>query len=688
MDHSDLHAAVVTAARSRGAQMQDLREYRSSSSALTVRNGVLQGAGGSISDAVQFTAIPLSDYNAAMGARLTLSPGQVYICHGRSDYRESTLSFPGGAAWQVKGLVDNLASGGDSASVVTQLTAIVPDEEIADMDRLMEGMNTGVSRSWSCGFDLGQEPARDEGDPVAAAIREALVSRQDDIRFNVESLSENRGDFYGSYGSLFFLGILLSVGFSLAAVLIIYYKQISEGYEDQARFDIMQKVGMTRRDIRSSINSQLLLVFFLPLLLAGLHLVFAFPFVHKLLLLFNLCIFGGLAGAGIFTAQFYGKDDHNGVRDTMRAKYYIALGSVALFLLVFVLFGENLISAFLHEGNEGLDLGATLGHAKDYIAVMYFQMLPFAVTQVYSSTLRETGEAMLPMKAGIAAVLVNLVFNYILIFGKFGAPALGVVGAAIATVLSRFVECAIVITWTHRHKERNRFIVGVYETMRVPPELARQIVRLGAPLLINELLWSGGMAMLNQCYSMRGLEVVSACNISSTVSNLFLCAALSMGNTVAIIVGQLLGAGELERAVDEDRKLIAFSVALSTCVGIVMALLAPLLPQLYNTSGSVKQMASDMLWVSAAMMPFNAFTNTCYFTLRSGGKTIITFIFDSAYIWAICIPVAFTLSRYTTLPILPMFMIVQSLEILKCGIGFVFVKRRKWVNNLVTDPTI
>lgn len=287
-DHSDLHAAVVTAARSRGAQMQDLREYRSSSSALTVRNGVLQGAGGSISDAVQFTAIPLSDYNAAMGARLTLSPGQVYICHGRSDYRESTLSFPGGAAWQVKGLVDNLASGGDSASIVTQLTAIVPDEEIADMDRLMEGMNTGVSRSWSCGFDLGQEPARDEGDPVAAAIREALESRQDDIRFNVESLSENRDDFYGSYGSLFFLGILLSVGFSLAAVLIIYYKQISEGYEDQARFDIMQKVGMTRRDIRSSINSQLLLVFFLPLLLAGLHLVFAFPFVHKLLLLFNL----------------------------------------------------------------------------------------------------------------------------------------------------------------------------------------------------------------------------------------------------------------------------------------------------------------------------------------------------------------------------------------------------------------
>ena len=238
------------------------------------------------------------------------------------------------------------------------------------------------------------------------------------------------------------------------------------------------------------------------------------------------------------------------------------------------------------------DLAATLGHAKDYIAVMYFQMLPFAVTQVYSSTLRETGETMLPMKAGIAAVLVNLVFNYILIFGKFGAPALGVVGAAIATVLSRFVECAIVITWTHRHKERNRFIVGVYETMRVPPELARQIVRLGAPLLINELLWSGGMAMLNQCYSMRGLEVVSAVNISGTVSNLFFCAFFAMGTTISIIVGQLLGAGELERAVDEDRKLIFFAVALCVAVGAVMAVLAPIIPQIYNTTDNVKHIAS------------------------------------------------------------------------------------------------
>lgn len=288
-DLTSLRTAVADAVSRSGMSAANVWEYRSVSSVMTLRDGVLSPNEG-FGNPVDVTLIPLADYNAAMGTDLTLSQGQVYVCRSRTGYQGTSLTLQNGPTWQVAGLLDNFSpSGSDSASVVTQLWLIVPDLSAADaLEQVMNRANMGVSRSWSCGFDLGQEPARDEGDPVAAAIREALVSRQDDIRFNVESLSENRDDFYGSYGSLFFLGILLSVGFSLAAVLIIYYKQISEGYEDQARFDIMQKVGMTRRDIRSSINSQLLLVFFLPLLLAGLHLVFAFPFVHKLLLLFNL----------------------------------------------------------------------------------------------------------------------------------------------------------------------------------------------------------------------------------------------------------------------------------------------------------------------------------------------------------------------------------------------------------------
>ena len=405
--------------------------------------------------------------------------------------------------------------------------------------------------------------------------------------------------------------------------------------------------------------------------------------VNQLMFVFNLCIFGGLAGAGILTAQYYGSGDHRGVADTFRAKLYIAFAAAVAFLAIFSLGGETLIRQFIHEGSENLDMAATLLHARDYLHIMLFQIPPFAFQMVYASTLRETGETVLPMKAGITAVLVNLVLNYILIFGKFGAPVLGVEGAAIATVVARYIECAIIVVWTHRHRERNPFLHTAYTSFRIPGALVRQIAVMGLPLLINELLWSSGMAILNQCYSMRGLEVVSATNISSTVSNLFFCAFLSMGNAISIIVGQILGAGELERAVDEDRKLIAFSVVLCAAVGLVMAFIAPLVPRIYNTSESVRSLASELIFVVALFMPFYAFTNSCYFTLRAGGQAVITFVFDSLYQWTLVVPLAFVLSRFTSLPIIPMYIAVQAMEFVKCFIGYYFLKKRKWVRDLV-----
>ena len=407
--------------------------------------------------------------------------------------------------------------------------------------------------------------------------------------------------------------------------------------------------------------------------------------VNQLLFVFNLCIFGGMAGPGIFTAQFYGREDPDGVRHTFRAKWYVGVVSTAVGLLVLVLGGTKLISLFLHEGDAGLDLMETLRQGQAYLRVMLWQMLPFAAVQVYASTLRETGETMVPMRAGLIAVGVNLVFNYILIFGKLGAPVMGVRGAAIATVLARVVEFLIVAIWTHRHTDKCSFIRGAYRSARVPLDLAKKMTVMGLPLLVNEVLWSSGMTTLNQCYSLRGLEVVSAMNISSTVSNLFFCAFFAMGTTVSIVVGQHLGAGRLQQAVDEDRKLIAFAVALCCGVGAVMALISPLIPRLYNTTDVVRHLAEELLIVTSVMMPFFAFTNGCYFTLRSGGKTMITFLFDSAFVWGVCIPLAFFLSRCTSLAILPMYILVQSLELIKCITGFLLVKSRRWVNNLVSE---
>ena len=156
-----------------------------------------------------------------------------------------------------------------------------------------------------------------------------------------------------------------------------------------------------------------------------------------------------------------------------------------------------------------------------------------------------------------------------------------------------------------------------------------------------------------------------------------------MGDSISILIGQLLGAGELERAVDEDRKLIAFSVALCAAVGLVMSFIAPLVPRIYNTSESVRSLASELIFVVALFMPFFAFTNSCYFTLRAGGQAVITFVFDSLYVWVLSIPAAFVLSRYTAVPIVPMYLLVYLLDLVKCVIGYILVKKRTWVVNLV-----
>ncbi len=407
--------------------------------------------------------------------------------------------------------------------------------------------------------------------------------------------------------------------------------------------------------------------------------------VNQLLMVFSLAIFGAISGVGIFGAQFFGCKNQEGVRHTLRFKIYVCLGILVLGILVLALGGEQLIQMYLHgEGNDPA-LQATLEYGKEYLWVMFVGLPPFVIEEVYASTLREGGETKVPMTAGVAAVLVNLALNYLLIFGKFGFPVLGVVGAAIATVISRYVQAAVVIVWTHAHPEKMPFIVGAYQELRVPGQLTWNIARKGTPLMVNEILWSAGTAMMTQCYSTRGLDAVAALNISTVISNLFNVVFVAMGSAVSILVGQLLGAGKMEAAKDTDRKLIAFALASSIAMGAVVALLAPLFPQLYNTSDEVKRLAMLLLRVSALCMPVFAFLHTTYFTLRSGGKTIITFLFDSVFLWCVSIPVAYVLSRHTTMSIAILFLSCQMLDLIKCAIGFVLVKKGVWLNNIVAD---
>lgn len=271
----------------------NFRDFRIVSVSGAMKDGTIttdpQEAGMHITDSTiyQVNFLPLPDYNRICGTNETLADDEALISLKRGDYGWDSISVDSKVAYRTrKAPVVFQESGMAAVDVVDTIYVVVKD--LQGLQPLLQG-NTLFAQQWEYGFDsmLSDEDQWEMTYQMDVELSDGL-HRLGMKYVYLEGMAENRYDFYGTYGGFFFLGILLSIVFLFAAVLIIYYKQISEGYEDQKRFEIMQKVGMTRKNIRKSINSQLLTVFFLPLVGAGVHLAFAFPMIRRMLILFNL----------------------------------------------------------------------------------------------------------------------------------------------------------------------------------------------------------------------------------------------------------------------------------------------------------------------------------------------------------------------------------------------------------------
>lgn len=278
-----------------------------------------------------------------------------------------------------------------------------------------------------------------------------------------------------------------------------------------------------------------------------------------------------------------------------------------------------------------------------------------------------------------------LLFNFLLIFGKFGFPELGVAGAAIATVLSRVVECAINITYTHVKTKKYEYVKHTFNTFKVPSKLLSGVFTKGLPLVVNETLWVLSITFVTQCYSSRGLAAVSALNINSSITNVFNTFFLAMGSAVSIIVGQLLGSNKIQEAKSTTRKLMAFTFVITIITSTMLALSSTLFPNLYNTEDVVKELATKIILVNACFVPFQGICHSAYFALRSGGKTWLTFLFDSGLQWVAYVPIAFCLSRFTNLPIVLVFAAASMSDVLKCFVSILFVAKSNWAQNIVKE---
>ena len=248
----------------------------------------------------------------------------------------------------------------------------------------------------------------------------------------------------------------------------------------------------------------------------------AVSIVGQLIFVFFLAVFGGLSGPGIYGAQYYGQRNKEGYQNVFRLKVWITAVITFCGLLAFFTMGSQMISLYLHSTAKDIDAAKTLQYGMQYLDIMMIGLIPFAITQIYAGSLREMGESIKPMIGGIASVAVDIVFNYLLIYGKCGFPRLEVRGAAIATVMARFVEMFIVVIWTHASVNKYEFLRGIYKTICIPLHSMKNIIIKGLPIFFNEFLWSGGIAVLTQCYSMKGLQIVAGLNISNAICQNFI----------------------------------------------------------------------------------------------------------------------------------------------------------------------
>ncbi|MBR2274673.1 MAG: polysaccharide biosynthesis C-terminal domain-containing protein [Lachnospiraceae bacterium] len=390
-----------------------------------------------------------------------------------------------------------------------------------------------------------------------------------------------------------------------------------------------------------------------------------------------------MAGAGIYSTQFVGKGDYEGVRYITRMKLLFSLVITLFTIALLLIFGRTFIGLYIAEGTSPADRAATLSYAWQYLCIMLIGLVPFMLSQSYASALRECGQTMLPMVAGMTAMVINFIFNALLIFGLLGFPKLGVAGAAIATVISRFAEMLIIMLRSHHSTDKYPFFKGLYRPFSIPGFLFPPVVKKMLPLLCSEFLWSFGQAVLLQCYSFRGIDVVAAMNITSTVSQIFMEVFISLGNATAILIGQQLGAGELVSARRTAWRMMVTSVTSCLIMGGLLCLSAPVIPRLYNTEPEIRSLATSLIIVVGVTMFCQAIANVSYFTLRAGGKTWITFAFDAGFSWFVAVPIAFVLSHYSTLSMPLVYLCVSFLELLKGFIGMALVRQGSWVRNIV-----
>ena len=401
--------------------------------------------------------------------------------------------------------------------------------------------------------------------------------------------------------------------------------------------------------------------------------------INQLFFVVIITSFGVMSGSTIYMAQYYGAKNENKLQQSFHFTIVAALAVGLVSYLLFSYADDFLIGVFT-QGAETTLL------AKQYISIIRFGLFAFAISIAISSSLRVVGITKPILWISVATIILNTVLNAILIFGLFGFPALGVVGAAIATLIARVVE-AILSLW-YLMSRQSILKLDVLRLFRIEWSLTKAIIVIGLPLLFNEFFWSLGQTTYLYAYSTRGDGALAAMNVTNTISQITFVMFQAIGAAAAVFVGNKLGENSLEEAQLNAQRLIFIATVFAVFVGVVQFAISFFVLDIYTVSESTKLAAQFNIRVNSMFVPLYTMNVTMFFIIRSGGDTISTFLMDSGFMWVIAVPIALSLAFFTTLPITTMFLIIQGTEFLKVGFAYYRFGKKKWVKNLAQTPEI
>ena len=398
--------------------------------------------------------------------------------------------------------------------------------------------------------------------------------------------------------------------------------------------------------------------------------------VNQATYILMIAAFGVIIGAGVFVQQFKGAKDNKNLKQAFCYKFIIMLIFMAVFITIYLLFGHHLVR-FYCNSDKNADVIYDLG--KDYLYIIILSYIPYCLSLIYTTTVREIGETKYALIAGAFSFVTNIILNANFIY----VYELGVIGAALGTVIARIIELIVIVLICHGKKFD--FCKNLISEFKISKKLAIEITKKGLVFLANELFWVVGMTLLSLAYAQRE-NVLSSLSVVSSIGNIFniIFQGLSIG--IGVMVGSYLGEGKFDLAKDYAKKVYWLGFLISIICGILVISLSPIIPYMFEeVDTSQKGIATEMLIAYGLLIWGSCMYCCCYVTLKTGGEALTTFFIDSGLMWLIAVPLAWSLVLFTDISLVYIYAIITGFDVLKFVISYYFVKKNKWVNNLTLN---